>query len=160
MNLSDVSLILSAKSRDYDAAHSRVLRLLGLDKEQTTLREYLTLIDNDVDEWFQVTPAEQTKPKTAVLYLLDKSTEVRDEIGEEECDALSARIRTAWKDQRTKGTTTVAVATPDDDEEVRVLKKQIQVLRDLVEELLGTNTDHEALVRVVKRLLPEVVPLL
>eukprot|EP00798_Chlamydomonas_sp_ICE-L_P002253 gene2253-biopygen10764 len=97
MNLTTVSELLSTKNREYEIAHSRLLRSLNLDREETTLRSYLTLVKNDVTEWIRLTSMDNTKPKTALLFLLERSVDARADIGESECDELAEMVRREWK---------------------------------------------------------------
>lgn len=101
MNLGHLSTILAEKNREYDVAHSRILRSLNLDKN-VSLRSYITLIRNDPVEWLKLAPIEHTKPKTAILYLLEKCDSVREEIGVDECNQIAAEIRKLWKQLRKK----------------------------------------------------------
>jgi hypothetical protein len=97
MNLKALSDILSEKNREYEIAHSRLLRALNLDQDDTTVKSYITLVKNDVAEWIRLTPMNNTKPKTAMLYLLEKCEGVREELGADESDEVAASIRAEWK---------------------------------------------------------------
>jgi hypothetical protein len=47
-----------------------------------------------------------TKPKTALLYLLEKCDAIREELGAEECEEVASALRTEWKRLRKEYTST------------------------------------------------------
>jgi hypothetical protein len=142
MNLQKVSSLLSEKNREYEVSHTRVLRSLNLDKETTTLRSYLTLVGNDPEEWLRVTPVLHTKPKTALLFLLEKCDAVREEIGFEECDEIAKRVRATWKNLRKEHQEQVKDEAADAETESVFIGEDLDQTTKLMQEIciLRKNT--------------------
>jgi len=97
MNLRDIALILTNKNREYETAHSRVVRMLGLDTDETSLNTYLDMIYNDPAEWLALCTPDNTKPKSAIFYLLERCPEVKNVIGAERCSMVANAVRGEWK---------------------------------------------------------------
>eukprot|EP00798_Chlamydomonas_sp_ICE-L_P029889 gene29889-biopygen11630 len=180
MNLTTVSELLSTKNREYEIAHSRLLRSLNLDREETTLRSYLTLVKNDVTEWIRLTSMDNTKPKTALLFLLERSVDARADIGESECDELAEMVRREWKRlrklwlvEKREGDSSLSSGIETGSRDVdmvedatavsignsleimtarnQVLRSVINVLKGVIEDVTCPNaTDTEKLQMVVK----------
>ena len=95
--------ILHAKCADYGKYSEAVARALDIDPDARTLADYLEQIRDDPVSWFDAFPMEYAsvgalaKPKTAILYLLEKVPDVKAEFGEDSCKALAARVEAEWK---------------------------------------------------------------
>lgn len=106
MNLEKMLDILFTKCSDYKRTNEEILK--GLEIPHTKLlKEYMTQIKNDPLLWFTSFPSEYTsleamaKPKSGILYLLEKNEEVRKELGDEFCESLSQIIHKTWKTNKT-----------------------------------------------------------
>lgn len=163
MNLRDVALLLTNKNREYETAHSRVVRMLGLDIDSTTLNTYLDMIYNDPAEWLSLCTQDNTKPKSAIFYLLERCPEVKDEIGAERCSIVANAVRGEWKTIRKQNK--IALATPPptssdgcDDETTNAdtnnakLLMYIDILHELIEHL--TNDSDVKWQKTMKLCLP------
>lgn len=107
MKVKDAQDALLAKCKDYHKTHGLVLNALNI-ADDTPLSSYLEQIDNDTLEWFNVFPKEYlsvpalAKPKSAIVYLLEKHEETRNYCGAEFCDRLATKIHAVWKENRDK----------------------------------------------------------
>jgi len=119
MNLRDIALILTNKNREYETAHSRVVRMLGLDTDETSLNTYLDMIYNDPAEWLALCTPDNTKPKSAIFYLLERCPEVKNVIGAERCSMVANAVRGEWKTIRKQNKLAASTANnnpPSNDE--------------------------------------------
>lgn len=94
--------ILRAKCTDYHKAWADIATSLNLPLT-TPIASYFEQINNDPLHWFNAFPASAisfqalAKPKSALLYLLEKCSEVRNAVGEDYCNELAAKIGEEWK---------------------------------------------------------------
>lgn len=102
MDLARMLDILQAKSPDYRKSHADIMESLNL-PPTTLLTSYLTQIRNDTLLWFHSFPVHSVsfeslaKAKSALLYLLDKVSEVTQEVGAELCAEISSHVSSEWK---------------------------------------------------------------
>lgn len=172
MNLRDVALLLTNKNREYETAHSRVVRVLGLDTDETSLNTYLDMIYNDPAEWLSLCTPDNTKPKSALFFLLERCPNVRAAIGEERCNIVANAVRGEWKTIRKQNKAAIAAAAAantaganasktynegdDNDDEISKKNEQLSKYIDAVHELIDHLTFEcdEKLWKTLKVCLP------
>lgn len=157
MNLRTLSEILSEKNREYEIAHSRVLRALSLDQDETTVSSYLTLVKNDIAEWIRLTPMNNTKPKTAMLYLLEKCERVREDIGVEECEDVANALRTEWKKLRKEYMGAMAATRASSDTNNRNADDDVSSTREDSDTLLSERDAYIASLQARVKLLHGII---
>ena len=106
MNLENMLEKLGEKCGDYKRTNEEILKSLEIPHTKLLI-EYMTQIQNDPLLWFDAFPMEYSsvqsmaKPKSGILYLLEKNQDVRDDLGYEFCNKLSDTIHTTWKTNKT-----------------------------------------------------------
>lgn len=105
MNIKDAKAALQAKCSDYHKYHDRILKTLNI-ADETPLLSYLEQIKNDTSEWFDAFPMDiesveaLAKPKTGILYLLQKHDNTRETCGIGFCTDLASKISQVWKERK------------------------------------------------------------
>lgn len=156
--------LLKTKCPDYHKNQSEIISTLNL-QGSSTLKSYLELIQNDPVTYFESFPKSAVsfialaKPKSAILYLLEKCDQVRQSEGAQFCDALANTIGKEWKqhgkriaeartleskddstDEETNPRSSIALSiqnTPVEEVPLRHLREQLETEKTLSSERLA-----------------------
>jgi chromosome segregation ATPase len=102
MDLEKMLEILFKKCKDYKRTNEEIIKTLDIPHTKL-MKDYMRQINDDPVLWFEAFPNEYTsiealaKPKSGMIYLLEKNDEVRKELGTEFCDNLAKQLHTIWK---------------------------------------------------------------
>jgi hypothetical protein len=168
--------LLHAKCPDYARYHKDIAAALNLPND-TPLRTYLELINNDVFEWFKSFPMQSTsiealaKPKTALLFWLEKCDDVRTEMTPVFCNSMAENISREWKKhskalvEERKVVQVVhvvevekappSIRDPPPETTTGQQEDSTRKIQDLTNEVSAICTTIHLLKDVIKKLLPE-----
>lgn len=164
--------LLKTKCPDYHKSQSEIISTLNL-QGSSTLKSYLELIQNDPVTYFESFPKSAVsfialaKPKSAILYLLEKCEQVRQSEGATFCDALANTIGKEWKqhgkriaeartleskddstdEETTPRSSSIATSiqnTPVEEVPLRHLREQLDTEKNLSSERLARIQQLEA----------------
>lgn len=105
MDLNKTLEILDEKNPEYKNTHERILKILNIPLS-SSLKSYIELIQNDHLQWFNAFPTAYAsyealaKPKSALLFLLEKQPDIRAELGVEYCNHLANSIGEFWRNNK------------------------------------------------------------
>ena len=180
MDLNKTLELLKDKNPEYKNAHERILKILNIPLT-SSMKSYIELIHNDHLHWFNAFPSvfasyeALAKPKSALLFLLEKQKDVRDELGVEYCDNLANSIGDFWrankeelintrkfvKEQTNKKTKTASI--DDDDQSQRndeeLIAKAEKKITDLSSQVKQLGFDNDKLNTDKLRLLNQIIEL-
>lgn len=108
MLLDEALEILRKKCPDYYRYNADIVRSMELDPSKVDLRIYLEQIKNDPLEWINLIPKDaasygaMAKPKSGVLFLVEKVESVKEAVGQELCNGVSEKLTEVWREHGKK----------------------------------------------------------
>ena len=144
MNLEQMLEILKLKCGDYERTNLEIIKTLNLSTTRP-MKDYMEQIKHDPLLWFKSFPMDYAstealaKPKTGLLFLLEKNEAVKNELGKEFCESLANALHTTWKKHKQELLNVrVALKDSSSDKNMSVPKSTIQNntrINDRIQEL-------------------------
>jgi hypothetical protein len=102
MDINTALDIMYTQCQDYKSTNGRIIDALDIPRNEP-LQMYFDLINTDPLQWINSFPSEfksvqaLAKPKSGVLFMLERHDATRNELGIEYCNNLARHITTVWR---------------------------------------------------------------